>query len=324
MSQTSTPTGTVGIIENTKNKSLIIHNETHIESIKPKQIILDEDTYTDALSEIIKRDFFPSLLTLEAQHDYVDAWREWDTPVSTSDSNIFKIPAPKKYNTNLPLDAFQAKYTRSSDNKTGEISSWKYKVKNTLMFYPEGENQIPEDNPRRAPKQIVHSATRFESQDENTIYNHAAATAAAATVSGTNMDSTSESDTPRVGGYGFVSATPSPSPSQFDSSELMTWGVIEGSPQLIGGDQTPEIIGMNLSSNASRNIRKRNLSLKSPGLSSPSPLSRMASPRVRAALLSPAARKLLRKSNLTPRGSRASGNHLPHLHQNMLQRKWNH
>ncbi|RHZ72252.1 hypothetical protein Glove_243g44 [Diversispora epigaea] len=207
-----------------------------------------------------------------------------------------------------------------SDNKTGEIASWKYKVKNTLMFYPEGENQIPEDNPRRAPKQIVHSATRFESQDEITIYNHAAATAAAATVSGTNIDSTSESDTPRVGGYGFVSATPSPSPSQFDSSELMTWGVIEGSPQLLGGDQTPgrtfqlpptprrEIIGMNLSSTASRNIRKRNLSLKSPSISSPSPLSRMASPRVRAALLSPAARKLLRKSNLTPRGSRASGN----------------
>ncbi|RHZ72253.1 hypothetical protein Glove_243g45 [Diversispora epigaea] len=199
MSQTSTPTGTIGTIENTKNKSLILHNETHIESIKPKQIILDEDTYTDALSEIIKRDFFPSLLTLEAQHDYVDAWStnnpdliiqatqklnelanntpnrktpiqktptslsvlssttttdnnnvtsstttattttvaaaanninrttsttrgEWDTPVSTSDSNIFKTPAPKKYNTNLPLDAFQAKYT-SEDNASYPLFS---------------------------------------------------------------------------------------------------------------------------------------------------------------------------------------------------------
>ncbi|CAG8572063.1 10181_t:CDS:2, partial [Diversispora eburnea] len=126
--------------------------------------------YTDDLSEIIKRDFFPSLLTLEARHDYVNSWStnnpdliiqatqklneyvdawssnnsdliiqvtqklndlanntltslsvpvtttttadtinrttitrdEWDIPDSTSDSNLFKIPASKKYNANLP------------------------------------------------------------------------------------------------------------------------------------------------------------------------------------------------------------------------------
>ncbi|CAG8587194.1 1032_t:CDS:2 [Scutellospora calospora] len=127
--------------------------------LKPKQETLDEDTYTEALSEIIKKDFFPSLLTLEAQHDYVDAWNSnnpdlirdatrklnelttpfrktnevptpkgpgltpgltasqegWDTPVSTTGSNVFKVPAPKKNFTNLSLDAYQAKYT-SEDN----------------------------------------------------------------------------------------------------------------------------------------------------------------------------------------------------------------
>ncbi|CAG8542235.1 2946_t:CDS:2 [Acaulospora morrowiae] len=184
------------------------------------------------------------------------------------------------------------------NDKPAEIASWKYKVKNSLMFYPEGGHQTPEDNPRRAPKKIVHSATRFESADE--------------AVRDYNLSSTT--NTPRVGGYSFVSATPSPNPSQFDSSELMTWGTIEGSPLLIGGDQTPgptfqlpptprrEIIGMNLSNSASRNIRKRNMSLRSPRVSlSPSPLSRMASPRARASLLSPAARKLLRKSNMSPK-----------------------
>jgi hypothetical protein len=88
-----------------------------------------------------------------------------------------------------------------------------------------------------------------------------------------------------------------------------------------------EIIGMNLSNNASRNLRKRNLSTRSPNpYVTQSPLTRygsytdficqvislifilffffkkknrgMASPRERASLLSPAARKLLRKSNL--------------------------
>lgn len=53
------------------------------------------------------------------------------------------------------------------------------------------------------------------------------------------IGSSNVSETPTVGGYGFVSATPSPNPSQVDSSELMTWGMIEGTPLLIGGDQTP-------------------------------------------------------------------------------------
>ncbi|CAG8778654.1 17791_t:CDS:2 [Dentiscutata erythropus] len=146
----------------TPSKELIRSNdsETSLTSspLKPKQEILDEDTYTEALSEIIKKDFFPSLLTLEAQHDYVDAWNSnnpdlirdatrklnelttpsrkpnaptprgpgltpgltgsqggWDTPVSTTGSNVFKVPAPKISYTNLSLDAFQAKYT-SEDN----------------------------------------------------------------------------------------------------------------------------------------------------------------------------------------------------------------
>lgn len=59
----------------TTNKELIhISDDQEKISSKPKQEILDEDSYTEALSEIIKRDFFPSLLTLEAQNDYVDAW----------------------------------------------------------------------------------------------------------------------------------------------------------------------------------------------------------------------------------------------------------
>ncbi|CAG8542213.1 2945_t:CDS:2 [Acaulospora morrowiae] len=125
------------------NKALVLQTPSVETTIKPKQEVLDEDTYTEALSGIIKRDFFPSLLTLEAQHDYVDALGtnnpdliieatrklnglttptmktpvtsgsrgDWDTPVS----NVFKVPAPKKYNENLSLDAFQAKYT-SEDN----------------------------------------------------------------------------------------------------------------------------------------------------------------------------------------------------------------
>ncbi|KAL8705009.1 MAG: hypothetical protein Q9201_001854 [Fulgogasparrea decipioides] len=45
---------------------------------RPKRIkrpakVLDEDTYTDALSHIIARDFFPGLLETESQQDYLNA-----------------------------------------------------------------------------------------------------------------------------------------------------------------------------------------------------------------------------------------------------------
>ncbi|CAG8434941.1 5634_t:CDS:2 [Funneliformis caledonium] len=61
--------------DSTPRKDLVrIDDQSLNSSPIPKQEVLDEDSYTEALSEIIKRDFFPSLLTLEAQHDYVDAW----------------------------------------------------------------------------------------------------------------------------------------------------------------------------------------------------------------------------------------------------------
>ena len=43
-----------------------------------RQVILDEDDYTAALSHIIARDFFPSLVHLDATHSYLDALRTND------------------------------------------------------------------------------------------------------------------------------------------------------------------------------------------------------------------------------------------------------
>lgn len=129
-------------------------------SIPPKrslnrQEILEEDEYTAALSHIIARDFFPSLVHLDATNDYLDALRsndpsliqasvrrlhevdstpaysarrDWQTPSETPYGMIpsdtpFRTPrevgepAAKRprFDTNTSLDSFQAKYT-SEDN----------------------------------------------------------------------------------------------------------------------------------------------------------------------------------------------------------------
>jgi protein DGCR14 len=117
-----------------------------------RQAILDEDEYTAALSHIIARDFFPSLVHLDATNLYLDALetrdpqligasvrnlesinasvrstRPWQTPSETpygagpSETpvhNHHERPAKRlRYDTDISLDAFQARYT-SEDNSS--------------------------------------------------------------------------------------------------------------------------------------------------------------------------------------------------------------
>ncbi|EIW64427.1 uncharacterized protein TRAVEDRAFT_33212 [Trametes versicolor FP-101664 SS1] len=121
-----------------------------------RQVVLDEDEYTEALSSIIKRDFFPSLVHIDATNNYLDALRSqdpvliqasvrrledlqtpvsrrgrpWQTPSQTpyaagpSDTPLRtprgdgEGPAKRaRLDTDMSLDAFQARYT-SEDNSS--------------------------------------------------------------------------------------------------------------------------------------------------------------------------------------------------------------
>ena len=117
-----------------------------------RQAVLDEDEYTAALSHIIARDFFPSLVHLDATNSYLDALetrdpqligasvrnlesvnatvrsaRPWQTPSETpygagpSETPVqqqHERPTKRtRYETDMSLDAFQARYT-SEDNSS--------------------------------------------------------------------------------------------------------------------------------------------------------------------------------------------------------------
>ncbi|KAL7625477.1 hypothetical protein AAE478_004697 [Parahypoxylon ruwenzoriense] len=63
--------------------------------IKRPKKILDEDSYTDALSRIIARDFFPGLLESETQQEYLDAIESRDAEwISSASRRLQQVMTP--------------------------------------------------------------------------------------------------------------------------------------------------------------------------------------------------------------------------------------
>ncbi|OWO99902.1 hypothetical protein B2J93_6957 [Marssonina coronariae] len=63
---------------------------------RPKNVI-DEESYTDAISEIIARDFFPGILETEIQQEYLDALESEDaTWISTASRRLKQVMTPSE------------------------------------------------------------------------------------------------------------------------------------------------------------------------------------------------------------------------------------
>ncbi|KAJ5179601.1 Nuclear protein DGCR14 [Penicillium capsulatum] len=66
--------------------------------IKRPTTVLDEDVYTNALSHIIARDFFPGLLETQAKQEYLDALdsrdHEWITLSKRKLADVMRTPTP--------------------------------------------------------------------------------------------------------------------------------------------------------------------------------------------------------------------------------------
>jgi hypothetical protein len=55
------------------SKDLVLQNQSLAIALNRPATVLDEDTYTEAISYIIERDFFPNLAKLRAQQEYFNA-----------------------------------------------------------------------------------------------------------------------------------------------------------------------------------------------------------------------------------------------------------
>ncbi|KAG1473278.1 hypothetical protein G6F56_001039 [Rhizopus delemar] len=306
-------------------------------------VVLDEDTYTEAISFIIQRDFFPNLAKMKAQQKYFQAeqsgsfvdlqnasktLQNLNRPKKEKDSNISvnyyfeeKQELQERVNLDLSLDQFQTLYTSEDNSSFTEIlkkanqkakennkwfydkessqlriagsdavrlvegpMGWKYKAKNALMYYPEGESESWATNSTQAPSDVAASKGDVTPWSVRIGDPNAAAVGS-----------------PSLRGYDLVEATPTLNSQQVGTPQ-MTWGAIEGTPLLIEGSATPgprfslpkisrrEQLGMKLSEKASRAYRKKTNERVAKGTPRPA----------MSGLMSPAAQHLLRKSQHSP------------------------
>ncbi|KAL9128739.1 MAG: hypothetical protein Q9217_002646 [Psora testacea] len=90
---TSTPS--MALAKRSLDTSLMLPPPSPPKRIKRPAKVLDEDDYTDALSHIIARDFFPGLLETKSKQEYLDALdshdHEW---IATAGSRLTEVMTP--------------------------------------------------------------------------------------------------------------------------------------------------------------------------------------------------------------------------------------
>ena len=79
-----------------------------VKKIKRPKEVLDEDSYTEALSQIIARDFFPGLLETETKQEYLDALDSKDSAwISSAGRRLEQVMTPGRGRQNTPLTGRQ-------------------------------------------------------------------------------------------------------------------------------------------------------------------------------------------------------------------------
>lgn len=123
---------------------------------------------------------------------------------------------------------------------------------NVSPYHPPPPAVNADGTPLPGPERgrVTHSATRLPSQSESSsasVPPSPTRSRIGAAISGTPYHRNANvEDIPKVGGYGFVDALPSPEPSKLGPEamkELMTWGTLLGTPRIIRDDDGPNATG---------------------------------------------------------------------------------
>lgn len=98
-----------------------------VKKVKRPKKVLDEDSYTEALSQIIARDFFPGLLETEIQQEYLDALESKDTAwISSASRRLQHVMTPGRHvrpsSAKLMIDGGRTPTTFEGDTPASSVA----------------------------------------------------------------------------------------------------------------------------------------------------------------------------------------------------------
>jgi protein DGCR14 len=217
----------------------------------------------------------------------------------------------------LTLPSIEQQFdTKERPNK---IDMWTYRNKNYLMYTPSGVEFTQEEKVEMAKRkmEIEHNNTRlaanpFNDNKNKEVISEAAKSNARGNPEKIGVDGkTMEQEMPTIRGFSFVQ-TPSPAPSiAHDSSPLMMWGEIEGTPFRLDASDTPlrttsvggpsfrinemskrEALGLQLAESVSEKHRAKKMKAIEAAKKSMCATPRVRNSMDRLSSMSPAARRL--------------------------------
>ncbi|KAH6641456.1 nuclear protein Es2-domain-containing protein [Chaetomium tenue] len=133
--------------------------------IKRPKRVLDEDTYTDALSHIIARDFFPGLLESETQQEYLDALESKDEEwIDSASRRLRQVMTPgRRRGLATPLRQATAAGGHTPLNFVGDTPA---SVVSTVTATTSAQKQPPIDT----SVSLAMFQSKYTSEDNESFY----------------------------------------------------------------------------------------------------------------------------------------------------------
>ena len=133
------------------------------------------------------------------------------------------------------------------DQKPLNLLTWPHQNKNTLMYHPDGIALTERErlNVSKTLKSVEHTNTRYTKNPFSETVSAAHVAEAACHQAKLNegrvgVDGKAiTADGPIINGYSMVEMTPTPNPEEIESTPMMTWGEIEGTPFRLDVPDTP-------------------------------------------------------------------------------------
>ena len=97
-------TDSVSLVKKKRSETSLMPPPPPAKRIKRPRKVLDEESYTEALSQIIARDFFPGLLETETKQEYLDALASEDSGwIASASQRLHNVMTPQRQpTTHLP------------------------------------------------------------------------------------------------------------------------------------------------------------------------------------------------------------------------------